>query len=120
MFLKRKIKLLLIAVSMFLISSVSLATNPTGKLIGGGFILLNDVCYTRANYEPENVQVYNTILEVLKGRFPNSRVFAVPVPMSQLLIEDIPNFNISLINQSSQRSQECQATQSHSLNIDNQ
>lgn len=99
MFLKRKIKLLLIAVSMFLISSVSLATNPTGKLIGGGFILLNDVCYTRANYEPENVQVYNTILEVLKGRFPNSRVFAVPVPMSQLLIEDIPNFNISLVNQ---------------------
>ena len=97
--LKRKFKILLIALSMIFISNVSMATNPTGRLIGGGFILLNDVCYTRANYEPENTLVYNTILEVLKGRFPNSRVFAVPVPMSQLLIEDIPNFNISLINQ---------------------
>ena len=99
MFLKRKFKIFLIALSMIFISNVSFATNPTGRLIGGGFILLNDVCYTRANYEPENAKVYNTILEVLKGRFPNSRVFAVPVPMSQLLIEDIPNFNISLINQ---------------------
>ena len=50
--INRKIKLLFIlAFTLLLSTGINANVTPKGKLIGGGFILFNDVCYYRTNYE---------------------------------------------------------------------
>lgn len=82
-------------------SNVDIPIATAGDIyIGSGYIYYNDVCYAKANSNKQKALSFFECLKEVHEVFPDSRMIFLPIPMSQLIIENEKNLNNKLSSQS--------------------
>ena len=65
-----------------------------------GYIIYNNALYSKGHYNDEKSEYSFNGLKSINLFFPNSNMTIIPVPMSQIMIEDIKDLNNPLASQS--------------------